>query len=71
MIYLNAGDIWKVGESINGEGRYSSSFYLALGVGYQTEYVGGQLQIKMMEKTFLTRYVLEHGRLPPGNFIFR
>jgi len=71
MTFLNAGEIWKIGESVNGSGRYSSSFYNALGIDYQTEYVGGQLQIKIMEKQLLMRYVLEHGRLPPGNRIFR
>ena len=70
-MFLNAGEIWKIGESINGVGRYSSSFYRAYGLNYQTEYIGGQLQMKIVEKLMLGGYVLEYGNLPPGNRIFR
>ena len=69
--FLSAGDIWKIGESINGIDRYSGTFYRAFGLAYQTEYVGGQLQIKMVEKMMLSGYVIEFGNVPPGNRILR
>lgn len=40
-MHLNAGEIWKIGESLNGAARYSGATYRALGVDYQTEFVGG------------------------------
>ena len=51
--------------------RYPEGFYNTFGLTYNTEFVGGQLQIRILEKQLLGGYVLEYGRLPPGNRIFR
>ena len=70
-VILQAGDIWKIGQSLSGPSRYPAGVYRSLGLTYNTEYVGGQLQITMMEKLRLAGYVTTHGRLPPGNRILR
>jgi hypothetical protein len=70
-VFLNAGEIWKIGQSLNGPGRYPAGVYRSLGLTYNTEYVGGQLQITMVEKLRLAGYVTTHGQLPPGNRILR
>ena len=71
IIRLRAGDVWKIGESIHDSDRYPNAFYRANNVYYQTEFRGGQLQIKMVEKSMLVAYMLEFGTLPPGNRILR
>lgn len=70
---LNAGDVWKYGQSIFGSGRsgYSQQYLTGLGVRYVTEFKGSQMQALMQEKLKLYSYALEHGALPPGNSIFR
>ncbi len=70
-VALVAGDIWKIGQTINPSSRYPAGVYRSLGVSYNTEYVGGQLQILMVEKLRLAGYVTVHGNLPPGNLILR
>jgi hypothetical protein len=69
--YLNAGEVWKYGETINPTTRYDQSFLNGLGVRQLNEYWGNQLQIKIAEKTKIYSYFAIHGHLPPGNKIFR
>jgi RHS repeat-associated protein len=68
---LNAGDVWKYGQSINGSGRYSRAYLTSMGLTYTTEFRGSQMQTLIQEKFKLYGYYTEHGRLPPGNSIFR
>lgn len=70
-VVLEAEDIWKIGQTINVSTRYPAGVYRSLGLTYNTEYVGGQLQILMTEKLRLAGYVTRHGHLPPGNRILR
>lgn len=68
-IHLNAGDIWKIGTTINPENRYPTSYHLYTGQGlyYQTEARGNPEVILLAEKMALLRYMAVHGQLPPGN----
>jgi hypothetical protein len=73
-VQLNAGDIWKYGETINGQGRYSNfelNTMIPGGVIFKEFYWGNQVQIKIMEKYMIYGYFFNHGSLPPGNKIFR
>ncbi|MBY0067111.1 MULTISPECIES: DUF6443 domain-containing protein [Empedobacter] len=68
---LNAGDVWKYGETTNPSGRYSGKELGAIGVEQKNEFSGTQRQIKMMEKAKIYGYYFQNGQLPPGNKIFR
>ena len=68
---LNAGEVWKYGETINPGTRYDQGFLNGLGVRQRDEFWGNQIQIKVAEKTKIYSYFVNHGHLPPGNKIFR
>lgn len=72
--YLNAGDVWKYGETIQGVDRYDRSYLEGIGPGgveMVPQFFGNQLQIKIAEKSKIYGYFLTHGELPAGNKIFR
>ncbi len=71
VMNLNAGDVWKYGETTNPFGRYRESELNALKVEKADELWGSQIQIKIAEKTKIYSYFLLNGHLPPGNKIFR
>ena len=68
---MNMGDVWKYGETTNPTGRYSDNWLQSSGLRQYNEFKGNQVQIKVMEKTKIYGYFLQHGHLPPGNKIFR
>ncbi len=73
-IYLEAGDVWKIGETTQEKNRYSDNWMRAIGDGgvtMQRVYYGNQRQIKIQEKIMIYNYYFRHGHLPPGNKIFR
>jgi RHS repeat-associated protein len=70
-MYLNAGDVWKYGETINPTTRYSETFKNGVGVYQEDQFWGNQIQIKVAEKTRIYSYFVTHGFLPPGNKVFR
>lgn len=71
--YLNAGDVWKYGETTMGNGRYLESNLNSIGGGVTLvpQFYGNQMQIKIAEKSKIYGYFLSNGELPPGNKIFR
>ena len=74
LVYLEAGDIWKIGETTQGEKRYSDGWMQSIGEGgvsIHRVYYGNQRQIKIREKEMIYGYFFRHGHLPPGNKIFR
>lgn len=71
LIYLNENEVWKIGESMYGINRYTSSFYEKYNVRYVPRSTGTKTQMQIKEKEMLTEYYLKHGHLPPGNRIFR
>ncbi len=72
-VLLNSGDVWKYGETTQGQGRYSPSELNAIGPGVrmQIEFYGSQTAIKLVEKSKIYSYFMRRLRLPPGNRIFR
>ncbi len=68
---LNVGDVWKYGETINPDTRYSDPELIRLGVRQVDEFPGNQIEIKVAEKTKIWAYFIVQGHLPPGNKIFR
>ncbi len=71
--YLNAGDVWKYGETTQGFSRYSDNYLKNTGLGLEMipEHFGSVWEIKLMEKSKIYGYFFTHGTLPPGNRIFR
>ena len=69
---LNAGDVWKYGETTSSS-RYTAGELNGVGsaVKQVNEFSGSQRQIKMMEKAKIYNYFIQNGSLPPGNKIFR
>jgi RHS repeat-associated protein len=75
-MHLNAGDVWKFGEttSSNPQNRYDPAYLQSIGpAGVQMipQVAGNQVEIKIAEKTAIYGYFITHGYLPPGNKIFR
>jgi RHS repeat-associated protein len=76
MMYLEAGDVWKYGETTAGNigGRYSENKLKSLipgGVYPNIEAYGTQVEMKMMEQYLIYGYLYRHLSLPPGNRIRR
>jgi hypothetical protein len=72
-MYLNAGDVWKYGETTS-LSRYQETYLRSIGVGGVKEvkqFMGNQMQIKIQEKIMIYNYFFTHGQLPAGNKIFR
>uniref|UniRef100_UPI0025D544AD hypothetical protein n=1 Tax=uncultured Chryseobacterium sp. TaxID=259322 RepID=UPI0025D544AD len=69
--FLNAGDVWKYGETINPENRYTDDYLRSMNLIQYNEFSGSQMQIKLVEKSKIYGYFLIHGELPAGNKIFR
>jgi len=69
--FLNAGDVYRYGETTQPDARYSNSDLRRQGLEYQTEYQGSQTMAKIVEKQRIYGHFFEYGALPPGNRIFR
>ncbi|SFZ93394.1 hypothetical protein SAMN05428642_103108 [Flaviramulus basaltis] len=74
IVHLNAGDVWKYGETTNGFKRYSDGELRTMvpgGVTMVPMFFGNTVQIKIQEKIMIYGHYLATGSLPPGNKIFR
>lgn len=70
--YLNKGEVYKYGETINPYSRYSSSeLSIGQGLDFVEESRGNQIEIKVKEKIKIYRYYIINKKLPAGNRIFR
>ncbi|MEA9414291.1 DUF6443 domain-containing protein [Flavobacterium sp. PL02] len=69
--YLEAGAVWKYGETINPNSRYSETFKNGMQVRQVDEFRGSQISIKIAEKSKIYNYFFANGQLPAGNKIFR
>jgi RHS repeat-associated protein len=71
VVWLNKGEIWKIGTTINGLQRYTGpelNRNLAGGPLIQNSvYFGLLYQIKVVESLMLGSYHILNSRLPPGN----
>ena len=68
---MNEGDVWKYGETTQGEDRYTEKFYESMGLEMDPQFFGNQMEIKIQEKIMIYGYFFQNGSLPPGNSIFR
>lgn len=68
--YLNAGDVWKYGETTSSD-RYSDKYLRTMGLNFVPQFPGNQMEIKIQEKVMIYGYFFSTGSLPPGNSIFR
>jgi hypothetical protein len=68
--YLNAGDVWKYGETTSSD-RYSDKYLRSMGLNFSPQFFGNQMEIKVQEKVMIYGYFFGNGSLPPGNSIFR
>jgi RHS repeat-associated protein len=68
---LQAGDVYKYGETSQPDSRYSKTDLQRQGLTYETEFQGSQTMAKIVEKLRIYGHALENGDLPPGNRIFR
>ena len=69
-VYLNAGDVWKYGQTVHSN-RYSRAELSRKDLTRINIFYGNQMEILIQEKIMIYGYVFEHGKLPPGNKIFR
>ncbi|MGA0611560.1 RHS repeat domain-containing protein [Caldimonas sp. KR1-144] len=70
-VFLNAGDVWKYGISVNAADRYSGHVLKSLGLQMEIQSSGTLPQVYVAEKIQLINYVMSNGSLPPGNKIFK
>ncbi len=69
--HLEAGDVYKFGETTQPATRYSDGDLRAQGLRQVTEFQGSQMMAKIVEKLRIYGHFFENGELPPGNRIFR
>lgn len=70
-VFLNAGDVWKYGETIHPDSRYSQLWLKSNRLDKIIQAKGTQRQMKIEEKIKIYDYFCKNGHLPPGNKIFR
>lgn len=72
-VHLNAGDTWKIGETINGPNRYSQNYLNGLNVDMvpSSGPMTNKYQLWIEEKRQLIKYASKYGSLPPGNKLFK
>jgi len=72
-VHLNAGDTWKIGETINGQGRYTQKYLenLKLKMEFRSGPMTDKCLLWIEEKRQLIKYASQHGSLPPGNKMFK
>ena len=71
MVYLKAGDVWKYGETTQGEKRYSKLQLENENLYMRPIFHGSKTEILIYEKKMLIEYYYRHNELPPGNKIFK
>lgn len=69
-IYLDKGDIWKYGITSQSN-RYLDKSLRALGLEQKTISTSSYYRARASELSHIYRYTTQHGRLPPGNKIFK
>lgn len=70
-VYMKKGEVWKYGETIHGDKRYSPNSYERTNFDRQDLFYGTKTEILIQEKIMLYWYYFEHGQLPPGNKRFK
>ena len=68
---MKKGEVWKYGETIQGDKRYPSNSYERQNFNRQDLFYGTKTEILIQEKIMLYWYFFEHGKLPSGNKRFK
>ena len=71
VLYRMLTEVWKYGETIHGDKRYSPNSYERTNFDRQDLFYGTKTEILIQEKIMLYWYYFEHGQLPPGNKRFK
>lgn len=71
MVYMKQGDVWKYGETTQGDKRYDQNSYEMNNFKMQPLFYGTKTEILIQEKIMLYWYFFEHSQLPPGNKRFK
>ena len=71
VVSLNAGDVWKYGETTQGYDRYSQNFLTTNRLQMVPIFYGNVAEIKVQEKIMIYWYYFQNGTLPAGIRIFR
>lgn len=66
-VYLEKGDVWKIGQTIHKDSRYKEGSYEKENFDMFPMYKGSKTFLLIVEKVFLYNYYIQHGNLPPGN----
>ena len=72
-VHLNAGDTWKIGETVNGQARYGQAWLDAHGLKMKqaSGWMTNKYQLWIEEKRQLIEYASKYRGLPPGNKLFK
>ena len=70
MVYLKEGEVWKYGETTQGEKRYKKDSY-EKNFHMLPIFYGSKTEILIHEKKMSIEYYYIHRELPPGNKIFK
>lgn len=69
--HLEAGDVWKYGETTKGSGCYSLTSLQSANLVMEPIFFGTTEETKIQEKIMIYGYALINRKLPQGNKIFR
>lgn len=73
LTWLEQGEVWKFGKTINPLTRYSQTYLRNTGNGliYRNEFSGTATEALRLERMKIENYYRQYGRLPPGNKVRR
>lgn len=76
LTWLEQGDVWKFGKTVDASGRYTDSYLDSIGPGVrlETEFEGTVDEAHKVEQMKIDNYVMDpsgSGELPPGNKVRR
>lgn len=67
-VYLNEGEVWKVGETIHPKRRYTLKWLKSKSLEYKKVMVAPtKKNMQLWEKLKISKYLHRRGKLPPGN----
>nr|WP_228144365.1 RHS repeat-associated core domain-containing protein [Acinetobacter genomosp. 33YU] len=69
-VWLDAGELWKIGETVNLSKRYSASYLVNTGKGLEMKVITKEFSsadAKRLQNQWINNYREVFGKLPPGN----
>jgi RHS repeat-associated protein len=71
FVKLKKGDTWKYGTTVNPKTRYSLALLRRMNLTKRTQARGSLPYVLIMEGLKIINYVIQYGKLPPGNKGFK